>query len=116
MAEYRFIVLSNPVPGREDEYNDWYDGRHVDDVLKIPGFVRVQRFEYADPLRDDPPKHKYLSIYDIESDDIAKTAGLLVAAAGTSRMPISDALEENANAIIYRALGPAKEKPAPEER
>jgi len=112
MANYRCIVMTNPVPGREDEYNDWYDNRHLDDVLSIPGFVRAQRFECAVPLSAEPPKFRYLSIYEIESDDIAATIELLVATAGTNSMKMSEAMDMNASAIVYRARGPAKEATA----
>ena len=44
MPRYNLIVLTNPVDGREDEYNDWYTNVHLDDVLKIPGVVGAQRF------------------------------------------------------------------------
>lgn len=47
MARHHFIVLSNPVAGREDDYNDWYDNEHLDDVLKVEGFVAAQRFRLA---------------------------------------------------------------------
>ena len=113
MANYRCIVMSNPVAGREDEYNDWYDNRHMDDVLSIPGFVRVQRFEDAASLSTESSGFKYLSIYEIDSDDIAETIGKLTAAAGTSRLPISEALDTNVSAFVYRAWGPVKHKPVP---
>lgn len=49
MATHIFDVHSNPVPGREDEYNDWYTNQHLSDVLASPGFVAAQRFEVAAP-------------------------------------------------------------------
>lgn len=113
MTNYRCIVMSNPVPGREDEYNDWYDNRHMDDVLSIPGFVRVQRFEYAASLSGESSGFKYLSIYEIDSDDIVKTIDELTAAAGTSRLPISEALDTTVHAFVYRARGMVKHKPTP---
>jgi hypothetical protein len=113
MANYRCIVMSNPVPGRESEYNDWYDNRHMDDVLSIPGFVRAQRFEYVASLSAYPPGFKCLSIYEIDSEDIGATIGELTSAAGTSRLPISEALDTNVSAFVYRARGPARQKDAP---
>ena len=44
MAGYKFVVLSNPVAGHEEEYNDWYSNRHLADIVAIPGFSAVQRF------------------------------------------------------------------------
>jgi hypothetical protein len=34
-----YLVFSNPVEGREDEYNAWYDEVHLPDVQRIPGVV-----------------------------------------------------------------------------
>jgi hypothetical protein len=38
--KYILVVMSNPVPGREQEYNTWYDTQHLPDVLQNPGFCR----------------------------------------------------------------------------
>lgn len=46
-AEYELIVLSNAMPGREAEYNRWYDEMHLPDVLRNPGFRSAQRFKLA---------------------------------------------------------------------
>ncbi|MFY9327543.1 MAG: DUF4286 family protein [Georgfuchsia sp.] len=85
------IVLSNPVAGREDEYNDWYTNRHLADVLKVPGFKSARRFKLA---QDDPAaKWKYLAIYDFESDEPAKTLAALNAAASSPEMVLSEAMD-----------------------
>ena len=39
MQKHIFIVYTNAVEGRDDEYNAWYDDQHLNDVLKIPGVV-----------------------------------------------------------------------------
>ena len=52
MPRYNLIVLTNPVDGREDEYNDWYTNVHLDDVLKVPGVVAAQRFRRSNHQRD----------------------------------------------------------------
>src|SRR5258708_6202832 len=42
-----FLVFTNPVDGME-EYNRWYDEKHVSDLLKVPGIVRAYRLNAAD--------------------------------------------------------------------
>ncbi len=37
--KYYFMVYSNPVSGKEDTYLKWYEGQHIHDLLRIPGFV-----------------------------------------------------------------------------
>jgi hypothetical protein len=79
MPSYRFIVLSNPVAGREDDFNDWYDQHHLREILAIPGIRSARRFYQSEPcgrLGADHP-YRYLAVYEIETDDIAAViAGL----------------------------------------
>jgi hypothetical protein len=109
MDAYKFVVLTNPAEGRDDEFNAWYDGRHLEDVLKVPGFVGAQRLEVAPFSRGAPPKFKYMTIYDIESDDVEKTFEAFFSSVGTERMPISDGMARGAGLSLYRVRGP-KEK------
>ena len=95
MAKHTFIVLSNPVESKESEYNDWYNRQHIPDVLNVPGFVSAQRFRLADTQmsRDGNRAHKYLAIYEIETDDLAGTLQELRARAGTAEIVPSDAID-----------------------
>src|SRR5215831_14115254 len=70
---YSFFVFSNPVPGRETEYNNWYDQLHAPEVVSIPGFVTAQRFVKNDlPLYRmvDLQVPKYLIQYKIVTSDV----------------------------------------------
>lgn len=85
------VVLSDAVPGREDEYNDWYTGTHLREIVETPGFVAAQRFRLVSPS-DDPAPHSYLAIYEIEGDlDEAREA---LAAGSASRGPVPDAMAQ----------------------
>ena len=90
MALYRFLVISNPVPGREADYNDWYDRQHVHDVLKVPGFRAAQRFRV---IGDSTLPGRYVAIYELETQDPARTLAELNSRAGGAEMPLTDALE-----------------------
>jgi hypothetical protein len=95
MAKYTFIVLTNPVEGKESEYNEWYNRHHIPDVLNVPGFVSGQRFRLADAQmsRDGNRAHNYLAIYEIETDDLAGTLKELRARGGTAEIVPSDAID-----------------------
>ena len=90
MKQFALVVFSNPVAGREDEYNNWYTNQHLADVLKVPGFLSAQRFTLG--VADPGAKWKYLAIYEFESDDAAATVATLVALAGSPDMVLSEAL------------------------
>jgi hypothetical protein len=90
VAKYVYVILSNPVEGREDEYNDWYTNTHLADVKRL-GFTSAQRFRLAD--MPQPTDHKYLAIYEVETDDIEAVSASLVKAAGTPALLLSDAMD-----------------------
>lgn len=92
MAKHLFVVFSNPVEGREDDYNTWYTDVHLQDALKIPGIVAAQRFKLSDVQRNPPPPWGYMALYDIETDDLNRTVTALKERVGTSAMVLTDAL------------------------
>lgn len=67
------LVLSNPVSGKDDAFNDWYDNTHVPEVLQVPGVVAAQRYTLA-PATDPElaaatmATHRYLAVYEIDRD------------------------------------------------
>ena len=72
MAKGRAVQLaySNPRPGMDQEFNDWYDKEHLGEVLANPGYVSGQRFRLADYQRPHlpPSRHNYLCIYELDGD------------------------------------------------
>jgi hypothetical protein len=96
MATHRFIVFTEARPGREAEYNDWYDNRHLPDVLAVPGFVGVQRFRLQPNTGGTSSTTRYLAIYEIETNNLTETMAELLKRANTASMPISDALNTDA--------------------
>jgi hypothetical protein len=93
MARHTFVVFTNSTEGRDDEFNDWYDNTHLSDVLKVEGFVAAQRFKLAatDPAQDYP--HRYLALYEVDSDDLGKVAQALSEAGDSGAMFISESLD-----------------------
>jgi hypothetical protein len=94
MAKYTFVVMSNPTtPAQEAEYNEWYNKVHIADVLNVPGFVAAQRFKLAETQFADGPAHRYLALYEIETDDIKGSFNELQKRIGTADMFMSDAID-----------------------
>ena len=95
MAKYTFVVMSNPTtPAQEVEYNEWYNKVHIADVLNVPGFVAAQRFKLAETqFADGKPAHRYLALYEIETDDIKGSFNELQKRVGTADMFMSDAID-----------------------
>lgn len=101
MPRFSMLVSTNPVPGREEEYNRWYDGQHLPDVLSLDGFVAAQRFRLADsePAQDAP--HRYLAVYEVEADSVEAAAKVLTDGFASGALPMSDALDLSSLALLY---------------
>lgn len=102
------IVMTNPIDdSREAEYNEWYTNTHLSDVLKVPGFVAATRYRLSSKqLRGSAPEgtHRYLAIYEVDSDDLASVnAGLIKAA--SEGMVISEALDgDTASTLLFEQI------------
>jgi hypothetical protein len=113
MAKYNLIALTNPLEGRDAEFNDWYTNEHLADVLKLPGVTGAQRYRMSDVQhRPGPFEWKYMAVYEIEIDDIKKTLSALSAASGTDAMPLSPALSPDRMVWIYEPITDKVAKPA----
>jgi hypothetical protein len=105
--KYTFVVLTNPTPGKDAEFNRWYNEQHIPDVLNAAGFVCAQRFRLAEtqngPKTDQT--HKYLALYEIETDDLPASLKDLASRGGTPDMIMSDAIDlKGANARIFEPV------------
>ena len=69
MPKYLFFAFSDcKDPAREEEYNEWYNTKHVPDMLEIPGMIKASRWASA---TDKPnQRRKFLAMYELETDDI----------------------------------------------
>jgi hypothetical protein len=86
MAKKKHLILAmtNPIDGREDEYNQWYDSVAVPTYKSLPGLVPLGRFKAVDvePLFpfEMANDFKYLSLYYFEAEDAARFMADLKAA------------------------------------
>ena len=68
MAKWILVVETNCSDAtRETEFHEWYNKTHIPDILETPGFIRATRYENIETAEG---KGKFLSIYEIETDDI----------------------------------------------
>lgn len=86
------FVFSNPVAGREADYAAWYDGTHVDDLLRVPGYRRGQRLRVLPELSRNV-RHAVVARYEIHTPDLAATMATARSRLGTEQMVMSDAFD-----------------------
>jgi len=65
--KYMEVVGSEPKPGKEKEYNEWYN-KHITDLFAFGGLKRVSRSKCYKPLGDFGQQSPlYLTIYEFDA-------------------------------------------------
>jgi len=89
MARHLLMAFSNPLEGLEDEFNRWYNEVHLDDVLKVPGYISAQRFELSPTQMVPGAPYRYVALYEVETDDLEATSNTLQLMP-QEQLPVSD--------------------------
>jgi hypothetical protein len=100
MAKYVMVVQSQAQPGRDDEYNAWYDQVHFHDILALPGVTSGRRFEHAMTAMGRPGA-PYLAIYEVETDDPAQVLAELGKRSADGTMQMTDSIDAPASVMWF---------------
>lgn len=108
MARYKYVILSKGKDGRDQEYRDWYDNQHLQDVLAVEGVVAAERhdIDFQKVYDIEVPHYTSLTIYELESDDPQALMAHLVTLAGTDAMPMTDAADKTG---MLQVIAPIRE-------
>lgn len=90
MPKMKLVALTRPLPGREDEYHEWYNTKHLPELVNKFGMAGAQRYKLAAKLMGSD-ENEYLAIYDIEADDPMAFLGAVGAASQSGELTQSDA-------------------------
>jgi hypothetical protein len=91
MAKAVMVSFTTPVTAeREAEFNEWYTLHAGEVVANVPQIKEFSRYKVVDPMHPDGPA-RYLTIFEIEADDVMEAAAGLQAASGSLTM--SDVLD-----------------------
>ena len=100
MAKFKLIALSSPVPGKEDEFHDWYQNTHLGQIISQPGGVGAQRYKLVAKMMG-ADENEWLAIYDIECDDPMEFLGAVGKASAEGKLTQCEA---NDMGKVYTAL------------
>jgi hypothetical protein len=108
---YYFMVQSNAVPGREDEFNTWYDRIHAPIVIEEDDFVWAQRFElsayqFAGNGTPELKQRRFLVIFGVEANDIKGTLAAVNKRLAQYRNVQSSSMAPSLQAVSWKTLGP----------
>jgi len=110
MSRQFILVISDCKPGREAEYNEYYDQRHIPDILAHqPEVVSAQRFGVTQHFAPDGvPVWRFSTLYTVDTEDIAGYLQRSAALMQAGKIPPSDAADPASAAVFHLLpLGPA---------
>jgi len=61
------LVLTEPNDGKQQQFDDYYENLHLDEVLATTGWATAQRFELVDQAGGTCPL-PHLAIYEVDAD------------------------------------------------
>lgn len=90
------LVLMQPPPALEEEFNAWYDSEHIPERAAIPGFETALRFVSTGAAP------RYLAMYDLAGEAVLDSDAY-VRVAGANSSPWTQRVTSRVR--IYRAAG-----------
>jgi hypothetical protein len=115
---YVYLVMADPLPGREAEFNDSYQNMHMGDLVQLPGWTGAQRFRLVPDVtpRNIKPlfRRGNLIIWDQEGTDVGKlqSDARAAIAGGKSRLiPGFDYSDGGSVRATYQVIGPRTTRP-----
>lgn len=85
MPKCKMIALTTPLPGKEAEFHDWYQNKHLPELVENLGMQGAQRYQLVAKLMGSD-ENPWLAIYDIECDDPGAFLGKMGELAGSDKM------------------------------
>lgn len=114
---YVYLVMADPLPGREFDFNDGYQNMHMGDLVQLPGWMGAQRFRLVPVMpRTTQPLYRRgnLIVWDQEGEDLAKlqAESRAAIAGGKSRLiPGFDYSPDGPVSTTYQVIGPRVTRP-----
>jgi hypothetical protein len=88
MPRASYVVQSSALDAEhEAEFDAWYEKVHIPEVLDVPGFTSARRYRITD---GGPDAHTFLTIYEIDADDVQAPLKELYRRAQAGEMNIID--------------------------
>src|SRR5258708_6200128 len=118
LNRYVYLVMADPLPGREADFNDSYQNMHMGDLVQLPGWTGAQRFRLVPDVTPRKIKPLFrrgnLIIWDQEGTDAAKLKSDALAAIGggkSRRILVFDYSEGGSVRATYQVIGPRTPRP-----
>ncbi|NKC00013.1 MAG: hypothetical protein GKR90_16140 [Pseudomonadales bacterium] len=104
MPTFQVLVLSEPREGKEDEFNEWYENTHLDEVIATTGWGRAQRFRLSETVGAECPL-PYMAAYEAEAGSAQEVLDTLNSTRD-GRQQSAALNKRTAGVWVYEATGP----------
>lgn len=105
MPACKIIALTKAFPGREHEFNEWYENVHIPEVLSFPGMKQAQRYEKVKTLMGEE-SNECLAIFHIDIDDEEVLLAAMERAAIEGTATPTDSVDmETVRVSLFRGCG-----------
>jgi hypothetical protein len=94
-------IFNNVAPGREAEFEEWFQHEHLQERLAVPGFLLGRRYE---AVAAEP---RYFNFYVTESPDVLKSAAYLSRLdhpTPMTRMVMAEIFKDNMRTVCRQTL------------
>lgn len=94
---HKMVVLAKAVPGQVEALAKWYDEKHMNDLLAVPGLITAERHTIL-PMKkpEGVPAWDFMLIYELDGPDPMVVLKNMAAA----QVVISDLLESSSTLSI----------------
>jgi hypothetical protein len=104
MPRYRILVLTEPVESQTEEFDEYYEHTHLDEVLATTGWQSAQRYRLAGQAGESCPL-PYLAEYEAHANSADEVLDQLNST--RSQRVQSDALNYRTGRIwVFEETGP----------
>ncbi len=105
--KHMVVVLTEPTEGNEQEFDDYYENLHLDEVLSSTGWQSAQRFKLVDEQGQACPL-PYLALYEAEAENSEEVLATLTATR-SKRQQSKSINKRTAGVWVFAETGPRHE-------
>ena len=97
MPRFTYTILNTALPGREEEFIEWYSGRHLKDVCKFEGVLsgKLFKLDFHRVYDLETPQWTVMTVYELECDEPGPLIDRIKAASGSPDMPSTDSFTKS---------------------
>ena len=96
MAQSVLLTMTNPLPGREQEFEDWYGSQHLTALVGVPA---VKRGRLHTASEERPYKWRQCAIYDLEGEPVAAVSQIFEYG-GAGKMAPAEAMDRESTLMV----------------